>query len=61
MKERYLMELASRAYAHQGDYMKYKAKIWIDEKGEIACCSQKCTEDCPRYDECENVEIKIIK
>ena len=55
------MELASRAYAHQGDYMKYKAKIWIDEKGEIACCSQKCTEDCPRYDECENVEIKIIK
>ncbi|MFW6047501.1 MAG: hypothetical protein ACOCP4_06940 [Candidatus Woesearchaeota archaeon] len=41
--------------------MKYKAKILIDEKGEIACCSQKCTEDCPNYDDCEDVIIEIIK
>ena len=58
------MELARAEFVRRdrGDIIiLHKAKIWIDEKGGIACCSQKCTEDCPRYDECENVEIKIIK
>lgn len=34
-------------------------KAWV-ENGVIRCCSQMCTDDCPRFTSCEDVNVDIF-
>lgn len=34
-------------------------KAWITDEGEINCLSQKCSEDCPRYNNCWNIRGEL--
>lgn len=43
------------------DMQNFKVKAWIDDNETIRCCSQVCTDDCPRFNLCEDLVIKIEK